>query len=72
MKNTILIRRNICTNICHICVQNAYKITKKKPDCYIEHCFSSGTVERRSGKISPSQLTPSVMYVKHINPTMKH
>lgn len=72
MKNTILIRRNICTNICHICVQNAYKITTKNQIANLRHCFSTGTVERRSGKISPSQLTPSVMYVKHINPTMKY
>lgn len=48
------------------------KSQKKNQIANLRHCFSSGTVERRSGKISPSQLTPSVMYVKHINPTMKH
>lgn len=55
--------------LCAKCIQNH---KKKKQIANLRHCFSSGTVERRSGKISPLQLTPSVMYVKHINPTMKH
>jgi len=59
MENTILIRRNMyAISISYMCAK--YKITKKTTNCWLAsgHCFSSGTVERRTEKISLIVINP--------------